>query len=431
MQIKVQRWLRLLRSTFARNVATTFLTQVVSLVIGVANAAIVARWLGPQGKGSLALALLIPSTLALFLSGGIPAANVYFVGSRRLSVTQVTQNATLLALLGVVAGLILTALGLATGLLQRLAPSVPTSLILLATVGLPGAVVNSFFSAILQGMQRIRTVNVITFLQSILTLGLTTLLVIGLGWGINGAVVAAVGAALGVTILLAWQVWRASGRLRPHYDSAILRQTLAFGLRGYVGNLLQFFNYRLDLFIVGILLGPAAVGIYTAAVALAELLWHLPNAVSFVIFPKASASRTEDLNRLTPRIFALTLGITVVGGIFIALLGRQLIQTIYSDLFLPAYQPLLALLPGVILLGGGKVLTNEIAGRGYVHYNSVNAGLALVLTVIFDLLLIPRWGVLGASWASTIAYSAIFLTAVLFYRSVSRGGSRINQEQQP
>jgi len=430
MQTEIQRGLRLVRSTFARNVATTFLTQVVSLVIGVANAAIVARWLGPEGKGSLALALLIPSTLALFLSGGIPAANVYFVGSRRLSVAQVTQNATLLALVGVVAGLILTALGLATGLLQRLAPSVPASLIVLATVGLPGAVVNSFFSAILQGMQRIRTVNVITFLQSILTLGLTILLVIGLGWGINGAVVAAVGAALGVTILLAWQVWRAGGRLRPHYDSAILRQTLAFGLRGYVGNLLQFFNYRLDLFIVGILLGPAAVGIYTAAVALAELLWHLPNAVSFVIFPKASASRTEDLNRLTPRIFALTLGITVVGGIFIALLGRQLIQTIYSDLFLAAYQPLLALLPGVILLGGGKVLTNEIAGRGFVHYDSVNAGLALVLTVIFDLLLIPRWGVLGASWASTIAYSAIFLTAVLFYRSVSRGGSRINQERQ-
>ena len=82
------------------------------------------------------------------------------------------------------------------------------------------------------------------------------------------------GAALGVMILLGWQVQRAGGHLRPHYDPAILRQMLAFGLRGYVGNLLQFFNYRLDLFIVGILLGPAAVGIYTAAIGLAELLWH-------------------------------------------------------------------------------------------------------------------------------------------------------------
>lgn len=431
MQTRVQRGLRLLRSTFARNVATTFLTQVVSLVIGVANAAIVARWLGPQGKGSLALALLIPATLALFLSGGIPAANVYFIGSRRLSVAQVTQNAMLLALLGVSGGLVLTALGLASGLLQRLAPSVPAALIVLATVGLPAAIVNSFFSGILQGMQRIRTVNVITFLQSILTLGLTILLVIGLGWGLNGGVLAAVGAALGVMILLGWQVQRAGGDLRPRYNRAILGQMLAFGLRGYVGNLLQFFNYRLDLFIVGILLGPAAVGIYTAAVALAELLWHLPNAVSFVIFPKASATRPEDMNRVTPRIFALTLGITLVGGVFIALLGRQVIQVIYSDLFLAAYQPLLALLPGVILLGGGKVLTNEIAGRGYVHYNSVNAGLALVLTVIFDLLLIPRWGVLGASWASTIAYSAIFLTAVIFYRSVSRNQNAISRGRQP
>lgn len=431
MRTNVQRWLLPLRSTFARNVATTFLTQVVSLVIGVANAAIVARWLGPQGKGSLALALLVPATLSLFLSGGIPAANVYFIGSRRLSIAQVTQNSVLLAILGAISGLILTVLGLATGVLPRLVPSVPTPLIILAIVGLPSAILNSFFSGILQGMQRIRTVNVITFLQSILTLGLTILLVIGLGWGLRGAVIGAVGTSLGVTALLGWQVWRAGGRLRPRYNQTALRQTLAFGLRGYVGNLLQFFNYRLDLFIVGILLGPSAVGIYTVAVALAELLWHLPNAVSFVIFPKASATRAEDMNRLTPRIFALTLGITCLGGGVMALLGRQLIQTIYSDLFLPAYLPLLALLPGVVLLGGGKVLTNEIAGRGFVHYNSVNAGLALVLTVIFDLLLIPRWGVLGASLASTIAYSAIFFTAVIFYRSVSRDGGAKSPEKQP
>lgn len=431
MGTNVQRWLLPLRSTFARNVATTFLTQVVSLVIGVANAAIVARWLGPQGKGSLALALLVPATLALFLSGGIPAANVYFIGSRRLSIAQVSQNSVLLAILAAISGLILTALGLAAGMLQRLAPSVPTSLIMLAIAGLPSAILNSFFSGILQGMQRIRTVNVITFLQSILTLGLTILLVIGLGWGLRGAVLGAVGTSLGVTALLGWQVWRAGGRLLPHYNRTTLRQTLAFGVRGYVGNLLQFFNYRLDLFIVGILLGPADVGIYTVAVALAEMLWHLPNAVSFVIFPKSSASRSADMNRLTPTIAGLTLGITLVGGLAMALLGRQLIAIIYSDLFLPAYLPLLALLPGVILLGGGKVLTNEIAGRGFVHYNSINAGLALILTVIFDLVLIPRWGVLGASVASTIAYSAIFFTALVFYWSVSHRKDSPNQERQP
>jgi Na+-driven multidrug efflux pump len=78
-------------------------------------------------------------------------------------------------------------------------------------------------------------------------------------------------------------------------------------------------------------------------------------------------------------------------------------------------------------LGGAKVLANEIAGRGYPKYNSINAGLALVLTIVFDLILIPRYAVLGAALASTIAYTAIFFTAIGFYLTVSRGTKERSQ----
>jgi O-antigen/teichoic acid export membrane protein len=74
----------------------------------------------------------------------------------------------------------------------------------------------------------------------------------------------------------------------------------------------------------------------------------------------------------------------------------------------------------VILLGGAKVLTNEIAGRGYPHYNSFTSGVALILTVLFDLILIPRFGIIGAALASSIAYGTIFFVAIGFYIVVSR-----------
>ena len=85
-----------------------------------------------------------------------------------------------------------------------------------------------------------------------------------------------------------------------------------------------------------------------------------------------------------------------------------------------ALRVLLALLPGIVLLGGGKVLTNDIAGRGYPQYNSVASGVSLILTVVLDLLLIPRLEVLGASIASTLAYTTIFALAIYFYLTVSR-----------
>jgi O-antigen/teichoic acid export membrane protein len=183
---------------------------------------------------------------------------------------------------------------------------------------------------------------------------------------------------------------------------------------------LQFFNYRLDAFLVNFFLGPAGVGIYSVSVALAEMLWYLPNAVSFVIFPRAARTRPEAMNAFTPRVFRTTLALTALGGLALAALGRTLIVLIYGEAFAPAYGPLLALLPGVVLLGGAKVLTNEIAGRGHPQYNSMASALGLGLTIFLDLLLIPRFGVLGAAIASSLAYAAIFVAAIVFYARVSR-----------
>jgi O-antigen/teichoic acid export membrane protein len=104
----------------------------------------------------------------------------------------------------------------------------------------------------------------------------------------------------------------------------------------------------------------------------------------------------------------------------LALIGRFLIVAIYGPDFAAAYGPLLALLPGIVLLGGAKVLTNEMAGRGYPQYNSIASAAGLAVTLLLDLTLIPRLGVMGAAIASSIAYAGIFVLALIFYGRASR-----------
>jgi O-antigen/teichoic acid export membrane protein len=208
-----------------------------------------------------------------------------------------------------------------------------------------------------------------------------------------------------------------------------MHSVLSFGLKGHIGNVLQFFNYRLDMFLVNYFVGPASVGIYGVSVGFAEILWYFPNAVGFVIFPKATATRPEVMSGFTPRVFWVTFGVTALGAGALAILGESLIQVIYSPNFVDAYLPMLVLLPGVILLGSAKVLTNEMVGRGYPQYNSINAGIAFILTVMFDLILIPRLGVLGAALASSISYTAVFLASVGFYLIASRRKTESNLER--
>ena len=409
-----------LQGQFRKQVGATFFAQLIGLVFSISTAAIIARYLGPEGKGMFALALLVPGTLVIFLSFGIGVSNVYFVGSRRLDVPTLTKNSVSFAFLATILGACIICVLLASGWFEALLPQVPTWLIVVALVGFPIGLLNGYFITILQGLQSIITLNIVNLSQGGLTLLFTIILIVGLHLGIAGALISYLGAGLLGLILLTMILRREGGIFKSSWNPLIMRSTLSFGLKGQIGNILQFFNYRLDLFILNYFLGPKDVGIYSVSVGLAELLWYFPNAVSFVIFPKAANTRPELLNNFTQRVLRITLGFTAMGAIGLLFLGKPIISIIYSSTFLGAYVPMLALLPGVVLLGGAKVLTNEIAGRGNPQYNSINAGLALVITVILDLLLIPKYGVLGAALASSTAYTMIFFTAVGFHRVVRR-----------
>lgn len=410
-------------SKFHVQVFVTFLAQGLDLLLRMASVAIVARWLGPEGKGVLVLALLVPGMLGLFLDMGVSVSNVYFAGSRRLDLRRLLGSSIGLGLASTSFGLVLVAVCMRAGLLERLVPGVPVQLLALAMANLPISLLSGYLLAALQGLGRIVTVNIVRLIQGITMLILTILLVVTFGFGLGGAMVAWLLGGLGCLSAALLALRREGVQFKPVWDVKAFGKLLSFGLKGYVGNVLQFFNYRLDMFLVNYFLGPASVGIYSVAVRLGEMLWYLPNAVGFVIFPKAASTDADKMNIFTPKVFRTTLALTAAGALALGALGRPLISFAFSDAFLPSYGPMLLLLPGVVLLGASKVLTNEITGRGYPQYNSINSGVALVLTVILDLILIPRYGISGAALASSISYSFILFVAVGFYVAIS--GSKV------
>jgi O-antigen/teichoic acid export membrane protein len=340
-------------------------------------------------------------------------------------VATLTANAVSFTVMGTILGVVLTTLLAITNALDVLIPGVPLWLFLLALSSLPFALLSGYLSTILQGLQQIRTVNNVKLLLALSNLGLLIVFLYWVDLGIQGAIYASVLSSLMNVFAFAWYLRRHGAEFTPRWDRAVMQETLLFGLRGYFGNILQFFNYRLDVFIVNFFLGPVSVGIYSVATKLAELVWYFPNAVSFVIFPKSAATEAQEMNRFTPRVFQATILISVLASLALAFVARPLISFIYTNAFRDAYWPLLALLPGVILLGAGRVLTSDIAGRGYPQYNSISSATTLVLTIVLDLMLIPRFGILGASIASSIAYTFTFLMTLWFYRIVSHRETNI------
>ena len=285
-------------------------------------------------------------------------------------------------------------------------------------LSIPAAVLFAYTMALASGTEQFRlrsacavlrqAVGLLSFFPFFLLLGRTTDTAL---WGNFAGL--AVGSLAGLWLLRRniAKVWRVAGALRN------LKPTLSYGLRGQAGNLPTFFAYRLDVFIINYFLDPAQLGFYALGVVVSEALWQIPYAVASALFPRTARTLEQDASQFTCFVLRQILVITCLCGIAIAALSPFLIPLVFGARFKPAVPVIWWILPGTIALSLGKVACADLAGRGRIGYSSAFAFVCFVITVVLDLLLIPRMGIQGAALASSISYfaDAVLALAALRY----------------
>jgi O-antigen/teichoic acid export membrane protein len=104
-------------------------------------------------------------------------------------------------------------------------------------------------------------------------------------------------------------------------------------------------------------------------------------------------------------------------GLF--LLSQWVVVLLYSSEYVPAVHLFRILLPGIVFLSGGRILANDIAGRGKPLLNTYVGGIGLTIQVLLNLVWIPRFGATGAAWATTISYGLTSAGWLLLYMRLS------------
>jgi len=397
----------------------TFGTGVLNLLIGIGTSVILARVLGPEGKGIYALATLLPSLIVTFGNLGIGAATVYYVARGEFRRQEILGNNVLLSLgvggLGVIAGLVVVLF-----FRETVFPGVPSGHLLLALVLVPAEVFFSYVRYVLLGAQRIKEFNYVQIAHSVLFLGFIALALLWLRAGVTGAILAGLFTWLVVDALVFRLGKTVAGGIDFKPNAIYMKRATTYGVQAHLANILGFLNYRVDMFLVNGFLGPAAVGLYSVGVGLVEKLWMVSHAASTVLFPRVAAESEEQRQKeFTPLVARTVLWATALGALVLALLSRWIVLLLYGEDFLPAVSALQALLIGIIALSAGRVLSNDIAGRGHPGLNIYTGIGAVITNVVLNVLWIPRYGIVGAAWASTVSYTVSFLGAIFFYCRLS------------
>src|SRR5206468_7310627 len=127
------------------------------------------------------------------------------------------------------------------------------------------------------------------------------------------------------------------------------------------------------------------LGYYSIAVAIAETILLITDAVAIAILPRQMTGSLTEAAALALRAARLTGMLAVGAALFWLVTGWAVIGVVFGQDFAPAYLPLCLLLPGIVFMGvqrftGAVVLRTGMAWR-YARVYAISLGCNVALNL--------------------------------------------------
>ena len=223
--------------------------------------------------------------------------------------------------------------------------------------------------------------------------------------------------AQGMILLIAWCV--KAGKLSlewPIRNEWVLM--IQYALLSLLANIVFFLVYRIDYWFVNYFQQDSTqLGNYIQVSKLGQLFIMLPSMMATVIFPATALDGQPGIRQELMRLCRVFFSAYALILLLISIGGYWLFPLIFGNSFDKMFGAFAALSPGIIALSLQSLMAAWFAGKNNVRFNVYGALLSLAVIVFFDLLLIPRFGIVGASIASSIGYTAYCAYCMYKFRS--------------
>jgi O-antigen/teichoic acid export membrane protein len=375
---------------------------------------LLARALGPSGRGTVAFITVTALVTSQLANVGVTEATRVMAARSPPLRPALLANVTLAApaSAAVVGVCIAALLALVPGIRPAGTGGVVLVILVVATTGAASSVAGYAF---LQGTGRFRPYARVQAGSAWAYAAALAVLHLTVGLTVNLALVAWAGAQglSGLTLLAIAAL--DTGVARP--DLGLLRESVRFGVRAWIGSLSRLLNARTDQVITGFISTEATLGIYAVAVNSGELVYYLASAATTALLPAVAASDPTVRVERTLRAYRALVLLTLMAMIVAATLGPVLLPLVFGQAYRPAVGPFLILIPSAIGFATQGLFSQAALASFAPGRSSVGPLVALMTQTALDLVLIPRSGASGAALAATAALIVGGAVSVSVYRS--------------
>jgi O-antigen/teichoic acid export membrane protein len=391
----------------------TFLFQIARYFAAFLGGMMSARILGPSGKGLLAFALIYPSLY--FMLGHFSLGNpiIHHLGEKKYKKEEFVGN--LLFFFLIITLFLFLIFGISYFFWKDiLYQNIPSYLLGLAMLLLPLYLFIYYFSSFLQALRKIFYYNLLQnlpyFLIPFLILGFWIFWQYTPREGIFINLI-----IYGLTTILAfWLVFK----IAPFpwkINKELFKRLFIDGGKLHLGAISIFLISRIDQVMIGNMLENKALGYYSVAVVIAELIWLISFSVQTVIYPEVASRDPKEAQELTYIATRLVLWFALGAGLFLALISKFIILLYGGKAFLPAILPLIILIPGMIFSAPTQIMSAWTLKQKWFLRSTLIATFFAILNIFLNFLFIPLWGINGAALATTITYGvALIITLFIF-----------------
>ena len=402
------------RRRFSLHVAWTLFARILMTVNSVAAGIIVARWLGKEGYGQLAVINVAVTTVVQLGGAGLPSANTYFIAQDHKNFAPAAINSLVFAL--TIGSLLAAALtGLAAwqpGWFGFISPRI----IGVAAISIPFQLITLIGLNAFLAIGQVRRFNLLDLAGQLFVIVNAGLALLILNRGLWTLVSLNTAASILVCALVVWLSWRFIARqqearsLRP--DAGLFKRMVRYGIKSHIAALAAMLIFRADLLVVNLFRGAGEAGVYAVASQVAMMLLLLPSVIATLFFPRIASrqDRRGELTCLVTRHTTLVMLLVCLAAVPLSFL----LPLLYGVGFAETPLLLFILLPGVYLVGLESVLVQHFNAVGLPRAIPLFWTVTLIINLALTFALVPRFGARGAATASTLSYAMIF-GLVLFY----------------
>ncbi len=401
--------------SFGADVSISFFSQILIFGLSAVSSIIIARMLGPQGKGIYTLVIAIPGIISAMVSMGLNFSNIYFIGKKKFTIGTIIGNSFVFS---IVFGAFISLVCISAMPFFRhfFLKGAPEKYLYITLYTIPLLLITENIYYILLGHRYILRVAAVSLVRPASYLVLISYFYFFEGISVLRMIQAYVFSLI-IVFILGLYFFEKCGFLNCFsLNKKAFSEGLWFGIKQHLGTISQFLNYRLDFLIVAYLLDTFSVGLYSIAVLVGETVWYISKSFGLILYPKIAASDTQRANQFTPLICRNVVFFTLLAVLFLFVVSDWLIPVLFTEKFFPSVIALKLLLPGIFFMSIARILSSDLIGRGFPEYSTIASFACLIVTIAMDLILIPRLGINGASLASSLAYAVNALAILIIFK---------------